>query len=333
MDNAEQQALTNATAFLETHELEAGNSQIAAGLGTPEKREEEKPTDLPAVKTEPAPVALKEEAPKPAPAKPGLANAIRDDRAKRTETRQVSEEAKRYKDELSQAQAQIAELKRLAEIDDPLAYARAKKFTPELQAMWGQALLYELKPEVAPQEFRLELYKAQQERKEAERAKMEEQREVEQAEQARVQQIQGYVAGLRGEVDKFAPGSYPESEDWFVSEGEDGSPTFNQDNYVRSLVATANNLAIVANKTGQQADLSPTNVARVLEAEVAKQLKLRDGRVAARRGTKTAPTEQSGKQSAETLSTRAVGGGAPRPAAKTDAERLDRAAAALFATR
>lgn len=331
MDEAETAALAKATAFLETHTLEGKLSEIEG-----KAPEEEKPNDLVAPKIETPAEPLKEEAPK-VTTKPGLANAIRADRETRQATRQDATEAKKYKDELATVQAKLAELQRLADLDDPLAYARAKKFTPEMQAMWGQALLYELKPEVAPQEFRLELYKAQQERKEAERMKAEEQRAIEAGESAKAQQIQGYVADLRGAATSFAPGSYPESEDWFVSEGENGSPSFNQEAYVQSLFATANNLSIVANQTGQQADVSPANVARVLEADVAKRMKLRDAKATARRATtkavepvKTAP---SGVQPVETMSTKGLGAGVPRPPAKTDDERLSRAAAALFATR
>lgn len=332
MDDAETAALAKATAFLESHTLETKLSEIEGKVSP----EEDKPNDLVPLKTEPPAETLKEEAPKVV-AKPGLASAIRDDRAKRQGDRQASDEAKKYKDELAVAQTKIAELQRLSELDDPLAYARAKKFTPEMQAMWGQALLYELKPEVAPQEFRLELYKAQQERKEAERMKVEEQRQVEAGETAKVQQIQGYVADLRGAAEQFTAGSYPESEDWFVMAGDDGSPTFNQEAYVQSLFATANNLSIVANKTGQRADVRPANVARVLEAEVAKQMKLRDGKAAARRAqtkaVEPAKAAPGGVQPVETLSTKGLGAGSPRPPAKNDDERLARAAAALFATR
>lgn len=270
------------------------------------------------------------------PSKPGLADAIRQNREQRAATQAAQAEAGKTKSEVDTLRKEVEALRAVGGATDPFEFLRGRKLTKEQQALWGQAFLYDLKPEVAPQEFRLELYKAEQARKEADRAALEDKTATEQAQAFAKSQMDGYANELYQHV-QTAPGSSPESELWFTEDGLDGQPQVNHRVYTQSLVATAKNLAIQATKNGQQADLSPANVARVLEAEVAKRLARRDAKRASSAQAVKAPGQpaQGGKQAADDSTTSAAGlrSGAPLPEAKTEAERQARAAAVLFGTK
>ncbi len=333
MNEAEQAALAKATAFLGTGDLTPPSEMLGGAVETP------KPNDLvpPAAKVENPPVQAAGST-TPAPKAPSLAEAIRADREAREQAKRATSEASDYKGKLEAVQKEVEHYKRLADIRDPLEFAAAKKLTPEEQALWGQAFLYQLKPEVAPQEFRLELYKAEQARKEREDAENRKKSEAEQLRAFELQQIENYKAELSGTAKTFAAGSNPASEEWFTTDNPDpqGDPVFDHGAYAESLFATANNLAITARKNGQQADLSPANVARVLDAEVAKRLGRRDRVVAARNKTKQPEVKAPGngmQPIVSPMSTSGLGSGGPRPPAKTEEERIARAAAVLYAPR
>jgi hypothetical protein len=271
------------------------------------------------------------------PAKPGLADAIRRDRDARASNSTAQVEANKLRAEAEALRKENEALKSVSGATDPFEFLRGRKLTKEQQALWGQAFLYDLKPEVAPQDFRLDLYKAEQARKEAERAEAAQRAATEEAQQAEKAHLDRYASDLFQHV-QASPGSNPESELWFSEDGPDGNPQVNHRAYAQSLFATANNLATQAQKTGQQADLSPANIARVLEAEVSKRLKRRDAKMAGnakteqKQGAPVAPVPggtQAAKQSI-TMSASGLGGGAPIPPAQTDEERRQRAAAVLF---
>lgn len=279
------------------------------------------------------------EAPKPQDppvVKPGIAEAIRQDREARARAQAAQTEASKYKTELDTLRKENEQLRSSIDSSDPFEFLRASKLTKEQQALWGQAFLYDLKPEVAPPEFRLDLYKAEQARKEAAQAeeRAREQQEFE-ARAARTH-LENYGNDLFSYV-QSNPGSSPESEMWFTEDGPDGQPTVNHRAYSQSLLATADNLARRAQQTGQRADLTPANIARVLEAEVSKRLSRRDAKKAGsakppEQGTGTSPG-QNGKPAVETTTTTSAAGlrgGPPLPPDMSDAARAARAAAVLF---
>lgn len=284
--------------------------------------------DVPVVKVDPvAPVITK----------PGISDAIRRDREARTAASTASAEATKYRGELDTLRKENEQLKSLGAANDPFEFLRGRKLTKEQQALWGQAFLYDLKPEVAPQEFRLDLYKAEQARKEAAKAEADERSATETSQQLQREHLDRYANDLFQHV-QSSPGSSPESELWFSEDGADGSSTLNHKVYAQSLLATADNLARRAQAQGQQADLSPANVAKVLEAEVSKRMKRRDAKKASSADVQTKQTEPvipagGGTQATTTTSADGLRGGAPLPKASTDAERAARAAAVLFGTK
>lgn len=279
----------------------------------------DKPAEPDAAKPEPAKTEPKED----------LAAIIRQNRQDR-EARQRAEQS--HKETATRVAALEAELQKVKTQDDPLSdpasWAKARGYTKEQQALLGQTLLYDLVPDKAPPDLRIKLFEARHARetsaKEAARV------EAERAAQAKAteQQLANYAATLTGAAQSFTAGSHPESEAWF---GEDKAT------YARSLLATANNLAEVAQKTGKVADLSPAAVAAVLEAEIAGRMRARDARAASaqRKQSTEGEAQVSGKQpaSGETTSTRGLGAGPPRSRAQTDAERIQRAIEAGFRTR
>lgn len=270
-------------------------------------------------------------------AKPGLTDAIRQDREKRSAIVSAQTEATKYKSELETLRKENESLKALGGANDPFEFLRGRKLTKEQQALWGQAFLYDLKPEVAPQEFRLELYKAEQARKESEQRSTAEREAAERAQAEQRGHFDRYADELMAHVQSSA-GSSPESEMWFTADGPDGKSEVNHRVYAQSLLATADNLARQAQKTGQQADLSPANVARVLEAEVSKRMQRRDAKRGAAPVVKQvapAVSAQGGAQTTMTTTTSATGlnSGAPAAPAQTEDERKARAAAVLFGTR
>lgn len=299
------------------------------------------PTTVPEVKVAPvAPVVpvVAPVVPNPAvvaaePVKPGLADVIRRDRESRAAAAAAQSEAGKYKGELEALRKENADLKGSQTIVDPLEFLRVHKMTKEQQALWGQAFLYDLKPEVAPQEFRLELYKAEQAKvKEQERIAAQ-QAQTEQAQQQERAHLERYSNDLIQYVTS-STGSNPESELWFTEEADGGAIQVDHRAYAQSLFATANNLANTARKAGQQADLSPANVARVLEAEVAKRQQRRDAKRASSAKTPVTPgvPAQGGTQATISTATSAEGlrSGAPTLPDMSDEARRARAIAAGF---
>lgn len=271
------------------------------------------------------------------PAKPGLADAIRQNREQRSQAQAAQVETNKYKTELEAARKELESYKAQA-TNDPFEFLRTRKLTKEQQAIWGQAFLYDLKPEVAPQEFRLDIYKAEQAREKAEAAEAERRAQAEAAAMQTREHLDRYSNEVLSHI-QASTGSYPESELWFTEDRPDGTAEVNHRVYAQSLIATADNLARRAQAQGQQADLSPANVAKVLEAEVVKRMQRRD----AKRGSKPADTQksaagsaaQSGERAAVTTTTSAEGlrSGAPLPKDMSDEARRARAIAVLAGTK
>jgi hypothetical protein len=212
-------------------------------------------------------------------------------------------------------------------MSDPVGYAQMLGLSDQDMALIGQAYLYHLVPEKAPPDLRYKMLEAKSSR---ERKTLEEQRqrdEYARAEDARQQQINQYVSMMGAAAEAWgADGDkhpYQASHAWFGG---------NHDEYSESLVHTARNIAAGAQERGEVADLSIKAVAATLERDLASRL----GRAKPQAAAPTQPAvvaapkaPTSGKQPA-VMSTRGQDGGAPRPPAETDEERVKRAIAAVF---
>lgn len=280
----------------------------------PATPESESPAE-PEAKVEP-------EAAKPEP-KESLAEVIRKQREDRAAREAKEKEAASAREEATTLKSEVEKLKRsLSEFEaDPIGYARAAKWTKERQAYIGQMLLYDLAPDKATPEVRQALFESRQALREKEAAQRAEAERAEKAKQADQAEYQNYVAMVHQAVDGFEAGSYPESESWF---GED------RDTYEQSLLVTARNLSIAAKQAGKMADLSPGNLARTLEQEIARRMAKRDERRGGRQAQPKAGSPASGKQPMDDSTKGLTQSGTPRPKALTDAERIARAAEAAF---
>lgn len=283
----------------------------------------------PAPATTQAPAAPAAPAPAPKQPETPLAEVIRQNR----EARQAAQAAQAAKDstaaELRAARDELARLKadRDAFEADPVGYAKARKWTPEQQLLYGQSLLYDLAPDKADPDFRIKMFEDRQKREAAEREKAEQEKMTKaQQEQARAQ-VEEFFNDTAAAVRTFEAGSYPESEDYFGGD---------LNTYMASLMATAKNVSERANREGKVADLRPAALAALLEAETARRMADRDARRQARAPKAPADVAPAtgGTQSIDTLSTRNMtGAGTPRPPADTERERVRRAAEVAFRTK
>ncbi len=283
----------------------------------------------PAAVAAPSETSPQEAPPAPVAKGPSLAEVIRQEREAKQARAQESARAKDLETQLADVRAEMERMKRDSDFEaDPVAYAKARGWDHEKQVLMGQTLLYDLVPDKAPADLRQRLYESKQARKEREQAEQARQ-EREQAQAAQSQeQYTNFVTVVQQAAGSFEDGSFPESQAWF---GED------QDTYVRSLVATAVNMASAAQRDGRVADLSPASIAKTLEVEVERKMKARDERTQ-KRVKPVPPAQQVAAQVAggvqPTESTRGIYGSAgPAPKAKTDAERTANAIAAAWKPR
>lgn len=273
--------------------------------------------------TEPVPEVKVEAKPSP------LAERIRADREARAAKARDASEATDLRTKLQGAQAVIDSYKNQVDpVGDPVAWAKLRGMSKEDQALFAQALLYDIVPDKAPADMRIRLFEMKQAREAKAREVAETERRNTEAVQRTNAMINQYAEDVESEVATFTAGSFPNSEDWF---GDDTR------SYVQSLLATARNLSETANKAGQRVDISPSAVAKALEQEVAKRMERRDARAATRKPIVAETKPGDGKLpngEGETASTKGLGsGGMPRPKATTDAERMARAAEAAFGGR
>ena len=259
-----------------------------------------------------------------------LSALIRERRTAREASRVAQTEAGSLKERLAAAEARLARLDKTDIVADPVGFAEALGLEPAEIAALGQTLLYHLVPDKADAETRIKLMEAQR----ARRDKLAEQRatkaEQEARERAARETYEDFQDAVMTAATKVTPGAFPASEDWFGSDRE---------TYARSLIATANNLAEAARAKNEVADLSFGAVAKVLEADLEVRFQRRasrGGRPQAQDAKQTPATPAPAKQGGgdQTISTRGLtGGGAPRSPAKTEAERLARAAEVVFRAR
>ncbi len=260
-----------------------------------------------------------------------LAEVIRERRAAReaasresTRAQTLEARVKELQEQLEAARSATSEFE-----DDPVGYAKSKKWTPEQQLLYGKSLMFDLVPEKADPDFRIKMFEDRQRREEKRRETEAKDREKSREVEQRNQYINHFYAETQSAVKGFQAGSFPESEAWF---GED------VDAYMQSIMATAANLSSSANQEGRVADLSPATLAAALEAEVARRMTVRDQRRAAKPKTEAVTPAKAhgsgGEQSAETVSTKDMNGGsAPLPPPRSDKERVQRAIAAGWRSR
>jgi len=270
-------------------------------------------------------VAAAPAAPAPEEVTP-LSRLIKSQREEREARVRHERDASDAKAQLAEARAENEKLKQTTDpMSDPVGWARTHNMTKDQQALFGASLLYDTVPDKAPPDLRFKLFEAKNLRETQAAEVARRQAADTAAKSATEQQINTFVSGLGAAAKAFEAGRYPESEAWFDSD---------HDNYVRSLFATANNLAEAATRNGQVADLSAGNVANVLEAEMAKRQARRDAKRSGAKKPAVAPQGAAAMQAAgETMSTRGLGAGAPRGPATTDEERVRRASEVAFRTK
>lgn len=267
-----------------------------------------------------------EEAPKFAP---DLALKIRAEREARAARTAHESEAKTLRERLEAAEARLAALSKSDVVADPIGWAEAHGLTPDERALLGESLLYSLVPDKATPEVRIRLMEAKHARQ-AKQAEEAAKRSQSEAEQAHIKQVHdNYVAALSEQAKSSASGTYPDSEAWFGGD---------HDSYTQSLYQTANNLAEMARMEGKVADLTFGAVAKALEAELTSRFSRRSARTASPT-TQPVAAPPAGSQAVgtqpegTTMSTKGMGGGPPRSPAKTEAERIARAAELVFRTK
>jgi hypothetical protein len=272
--------------------------------------------------------AVPQDAPPPGP-QPSMAELIRAQREARQTAHQETQKRSSLETELKTARDELARAKadRQAFEDDPVGYAKERGWSKEQQLLYGQSLLYDLAPDKADPDFRIKMFEDRQKRDRA--AQEREAKTAQEREQAEAvqRQVQDFFQETAAAVKSFAPGSYPETEDWF---GGDTNA------YMQSLMATAKNMATIATREGRVADLTAPALAAALEAETARRMAARDQRKQTRTPAQRAAeaTRPGGMQSVDTMSTRNMNGsGSPRPPALTEKERIERAVQAAFKSR
>lgn len=284
---------------------------------------------------EPTPSPVQAAAPKVAAPAP-LKDAIEQMRARREAQQKEVQRQTAYEAENARLKAENEALRKASAFeDDPIAYAKAKNWDREAQLTFGKALIYDLAPDQADPNFRVKMFEDKQKREEKTKAEQaEKQRQAEEKASQR-ETITRFAQDLESGVMQFEAGSYPESE----AEYE------NVEDYLRTMFTTAMRMSEEATQQGTIADLSPASIAKRVEADTVAQVAAREKRRAARRTPSPSGTQQSetppvvktpepqpeASQSFDTTSTKTLsGGGSPQPPAKTEAERKQRALAALF---
>lgn len=269
-----------------------------------------------------------------AESKPSFADAIKEMRARREKQ---AAEAQRQ----SQWEAENARLKQELEAvkgsgafeDDPVGYAKSRKWTPEQQFLYAKSLMFDLAPEKADPDFRIKMFEDKQKRDESAKKAQEEQTRAQREAEENRRMMMDYAAGMESAVMGFDAGTYPASE---VEYGDDA------EGYLGSLLSEAHRMADAAAKEGRVADLTPVAVARSLEAKIAARDAAREKRRAGRQApaqspapvTQSPPAQTPARPAAEqsgidTMSTKNMGGsGTPLPPALTEKERIQRAVAA-----
>lgn len=257
-----------------------------------------------------------------------LADILREDRESRASKNKEAQANATAAAEAKQLREELTKLKGSKSFeDDPVGYMKSHSISPERQILIGQSLLYDLAPEKAPPDLRFKLFEAKTQRDNEAREIAQREADAKAQVAAVERNIEAFANALSAATRSFAEGTYPESESWFIA--ADGK--VDHDNYMKSLMATANNIGLASQRTGQAADLSPANIAKTLEVEVARRMAIRDAKRSAASGKKIETVTTPAVGNGTTTSNRGLNnGGTPTKPAMTEAERIKRAAAVVF---
>lgn len=269
-----------------------------------------------------------EDTPKPAEAKPSLADEIRADRERRMAQAKAAEEESSAKKELEAARARLDKYEKSKDnaLLDSTGFLKEMGMTPQEMASFAENVMFTLVPEKAPVDFRQRMLEAQYARDKqlAETRRAEEAAKAEKAAQERAaaegaRMEEEFKEALANAVPSFTAETHPASVAWFGQDHRD---------YAESLLHTARNLAEEATRAGRLADLSPGNIAAVLEKSIAD----RAARFKTPTQSQSAPVSKQSpateKQSVQEDKSQETN---PQPGAyPDDAERIRRAAAVVF---
>lgn len=236
---------------------------------------------------------IKTEAPKqepPVPKGPSLAEQIRADREAREAAAKREAEAQTLKQRAESAEAELTGYRKAKDnaLLDSIGYLETLGFSHQEAMLFAENIMFSLVPDKAPPDHLPRMIKAQRARDEKltadrqakEKADAETAAQTEARKQAEALE-QDYKASLHDCASTATTEAYPNSVAWFGSDHED---------YAESLLHTARNLATAAQKAGKLADLSPANVAAVLE-------KTLNDRAARIRAPQEKPSPEVSKQS------------------------------------
>lgn len=259
---------------------------------------------------------------------PSLAEQIRAERAEREARGKRDAEEQSAKKQVEDLQTKVQKFERGKEniLLDSVSFLRELGLSDKEIALVAENTMYGLVPDKAPADFRAKAIEAQYNRDKQLAADREAKAKVEAEEKAKKLTSE---AGERMELEyrESLYESIPSltgntvSVEWFGKDHAD---------YAESLFHTARNLAAEATRAGKRADLSPANVAAVLEKHMADKV----GRIG---GTKqvAVPAEVSKQVEAKVAPTTPVKPAGTviakdKKALPTEEERLARAAAVAW---
>lgn len=265
---------------------------------------------------------------------PPLAELIRQEREARTKASQEAALRAERDKELETLREKVKgyESEKDDIILDTIGYFKARGLEDRDLATVTEALAYHLVPEKADAAHRARMVEAQvkrdrvlRDRKDAAAARAREEETAKREAEAHLAAIRDYHNVIDSTAKSWAQEAappFPVSQEWFSDDHQV---------YVASLAATAKNLAEEAQAAGKVADLSPRNVARVLEEHLAKRVARTSSKVPAQQvateqkpaGVPTPPTGGAPKQKPANV----------KPDPRTaERERIQRAAEVVFKT-
>jgi hypothetical protein len=203
------------------------------------------------------------------PPKPSLADEIRADRERRQAQAKKEAEEASWTKERDEYKAKVSKFEKAKDniLLDSISYLRELGLTDQEAARVAENVMFTLVPDKAPPDFRQSALEAQykrdqrlREEREAQ-AKEEAERRAQEAAAAEGERLESeFKEALASSVTSYTTDTHPASVAWFGQDHED---------YVESLLHTARNIAEQASRAGQRADLSPANIAAVLEKRIA----------------------------------------------------------------
>lgn len=282
----------------------------------------EQTAETPKAETKQEPAAeQKTEAPK----QPSLAEQIRAEReAKAAKAKTDAEETSAAK-ELAAIKEKLAKHEKGRDnvLLDSLGYLKEALGLDDAEAAnVAENIIFSLRPDKAPTEWRQKALEAQYARdkklaaeREANKGAEEKAAREKAAREAGEALEAEFIDGLAQAIPGFTEAQYPNSVTWFGTDHQE---------YLESMLHTAHNLAAEATKAGKQADLSVTNIAAVLEKKLAERAgKFKVAPAEEKKAVVKAPVPKlEDKKPIEEKTNKRVG--------LSEAERIARAAAVVF---